>query len=59
MGMQKAIVALLVAAIGLANTLWVIDFNIDANIVNTVVGLIITVGAGVGVWAVPNSTPSA
>lgn len=56
MGIQKAIVAFVIAGIGLANAAFAIDFNVDENLVNTVVGLAVTVGAGLGVWAIPNST---
>lgn len=55
MGVQKAVVAFVMAGIGLANTLFAVDFNVDENVVTTLVGLGITALTAFGVWAVPNS----
>jgi hypothetical protein len=57
MGAQKAIVAFVMASVGLANTLFAVDFNIDANLVTTLVGVGITVLTTFGVWKVSNTTP--
>lgn len=55
MGPQKAITAFVMASIGLANTLFAVDFDIEENTVTTVVGLVITLLTTFGVWRIPNS----
>lgn len=54
MGIQKAIVAFVMAGLGLVGYFVTIDFNIDENMVSSIVGVVLTIGTAFGVWKVEN-----
>lgn len=58
MGIQKAVVAFVVSALGLANVLFGVDLSVTEGQIAAVIGVVVTLGTTFGVWKVSN-TPAA
>jgi len=54
-GIQKAVVAFIMAVIALGNTAFALNWNVEENMVVMGVGALIAVGTAFGVWKVTNT----